>query len=83
MTKLSLQMVNCPDCDSPETKVVNTYYTAHGEIVRQRTCKECSFKFATIASMEETLSPELFKVKVPLRNTPEYKQKICTIERLT
>lgn len=33
--------------------------------------------------MEETLSPELFKVKVPLRNTPEYKQKICKIERLT
>ena len=33
--------------------------------------------------MEETLNPELFKVKVPLKNTPEYQQKICTIKRLT
>ena len=33
--------------------------------------------------MEEVLAPELFKVQVPLKNTPEYPQKICTIKRLT
>nr|BDD46106.1 hypothetical protein 5 [bacterium] len=83
MTRPSNQAVDCPSCRAENTKVIATYYTVHGEIVRKRQCRECSFRFETIATAEEVLDRKLYKVNVPVKRTPEYAQKICTLERLT
>ena len=83
MKKSSHQAVSCPNCQAAKTKVTATYYTEHAEIVRQRECKECSFKFATIATCEDVIEPEFFRVKVPLKGTAAYKNKICTVSRVS
>jgi len=83
MSKASHQAVNCPHCNSMKTKVISTYYTIHDEIVRRRTCKECCFKFDTIASKEEILDPKLFKVMIPAKSTLDYPKKIVNLKRLT
>ena len=46
--KLTVEHMNCPDCNNDRTRVVDTGPNADGDAVRRRReCQRCSFRFTT------------------------------------
>jgi len=46
----------CPKCRNPQSSVVLTRHTEHGESVRRRSCEECGHKWFTMQEPEFLLS---------------------------
>ena len=45
--------MNCPSCNSNETKVIDSRLSGEGfSIRRRRSCQSCSFRFSTIEEIE-------------------------------
>lgn len=39
--------MRCPQCESENTRVIDTTHDSHGGIRRRRVCEECSHRFST------------------------------------
>ena len=70
----------CPECEG-ETKVLRTYYTDIGEVMRRRCCKSCDHRYWTVASGEEPLSNRNFRVRYPSRGSDREKNRLVRIEK--
>ena len=43
--------MKCPNCDNPESRVLDTRIPREGEIRRRRECLECKFRFTTVETL--------------------------------
>ena len=60
----------CPKCGASggeSSKIYNTFYTSNEEIVRQRLCKHCGFKWFTYQEPEMTLLASDYQISFPPR----------------
>ena len=71
-------LMACPHCFSAEIRVIGTFYTEENQIVRQRTCKDCSHKWNTVQPIEKTLPPSV-KVLYPTWRAEEGKLKLVEL----
>lgn len=56
----------CPCCgETKDSRTINTFYTSHSEIIRQRLCKKCGFKWHTYQETEMTLDIDKFALHLP------------------
>jgi transcriptional regulator NrdR family protein len=70
----------CPECGA-ESRVMRTYYTDARDVARRRCCRVCDHKFWTLASGEEPLSNQDYRVRYPSKGTTREKLRLVRIER--
>ena len=65
--------MNCPQCDHPESRVLDTRIQKEGDIRRRRECLQCRYRFTT---SEAILASYPMVVKKDGRREPFSKEKL-------
>lgn len=66
--------MRCPNCHSPNTKVIDSRESANGsEIKRRRSCPECGYRFTTF---ENIMKPSFIVVKNNGAKEPYSREKL-------
>lgn len=55
----------CPKCNAEDNITARTYYTRDNQIVRQRTCNVCTWRFYTSQPIEALVDPATTIVEFP------------------
>ena len=73
---------DCPKCNHHTSTTSRTYYTEDQQIVRQRTCTLCFWRFYTAQPKETFLNPSLIQVKHPtkFRNAKDKRVKLQPVD---
>ncbi|MCC7406303.1 MAG: transcriptional repressor NrdR [Bdellovibrionales bacterium] len=65
--------MNCPQCDHPESRVLDTRIQKEGDIRRRRECLQCKYRFTT---SEAILASYPMVIKKDGRREPFSKEKL-------
>ena len=57
----------CPKCNAEDSRTARTYYTRDSQIVRQRTCNICNWRFYTSQPIEQPVNPCTTIVQFPTK----------------